>query len=30
MWLKEDRYQISPETEEYGVGSFIYEPARPF
>lgn len=24
-WLEEDRYTVNPETEEYGVSSFVYE-----
>ena len=29
-WLKQDRYDINPETEEYGVSSFLYKRDRPF
>ena len=29
-WLETDRYDIQPETEEYGVSSFIYNSHRPF
>ena len=30
QWLAEDRYDINPETEEYGVSSFTYEATKPF
>merc|ERR1711939_1206061 len=29
-WLERDRYDIQPETEEYGISSFLYERDRPF
>merc|ERR1711912_9344 len=29
-WLERDRYDIQPETEEYGITSFLYERERPF
>jgi len=29
-WLERDRYDIQPETEEYGISSFLYERERPF
>jgi G3E family GTPase len=29
-WLAQERYQLTPETVEYGVTSFIYKANRPF
>ena len=29
-WLEQDRYDITPETEEYGISSFLYKRDRPF
>ena len=29
-WLEQDRYDVNPETEEYGVSSFLYKRDRPF
>jgi G3E family GTPase len=29
-WLQQERYDIHPETEEYGVSSFLYKRNRPF
>merc|ERR1712054_237365 len=29
-WLERDRYDIQPETEEYGISSFLYQRDRPF
>ena len=29
-WLEQDRYDVQPETEEYGVSSFLYKRNRPF
>jgi len=29
-WLEKDRYDIQPETEEYGISSFVYQRDRPF
>merc|ERR1711976_510561 len=29
-WLERDRYDIQPETEEYGISSFVYQRERPF
>ena len=30
QWLETDRYDVQPETEEYGVSSFIFSSERPF
>jgi len=29
-WLTQPRYDLNPETEEYGVSSFLYQRDRPF
>jgi len=29
-WLKESRYVIAPETEEFGISDFVYRAERPF
>jgi G3E family GTPase len=29
-WLAQDRYDIQPESEEFGVSSFLFNPKRPF
>jgi hypothetical protein len=29
-WLKEGRYDTQPETEEYGISSFLFNQKRPF
>ena len=29
-WLAEGRYDVQPETEEFGVSSFLYNPKKPF